>query len=141
MNTPLKRRRMLKLNRITSGESVIVSSGVIMTFGGNPLDLYLGDDDNSLRCHIRFSFIVDNQVQGPLVRTRGLDEGDGINILMINFEQSLGRGVVNPIEIAHREGGESLFLSFVVNTYTGAASKQIAYTVFSKEMEPQNVTH
>lgn len=132
---------MLKLERMTSGDSVIVSSGVAMTFGENPLDLYLRDNDNSLHCHIRFSFVVDDQEKGPLVRTGGIDDGDGIEIIMINFEQSLGRGIANPIQIAHREGGETLFLSFVVNTYTRAASKQISYTVFSKAAEVQNATH
>lgn len=132
---------MLKLDRMTSGDGVIISSGVAMTLGDNPLDLYLRDDDNSLHCHIRFSFVVDNQVQGPLVRTRGLDDREGIDIVLINFEQSLGRGIANPMEIAHREGGERLFLSFVVNTYTRAASKQISYTIFSRRQESQNVTH
>ena len=126
---------MLKLNRMTSGDNVIVASGIAMTFEENPLDLYLVDEERSLQCHVRFSFISDMNVQGPLVRTQGIDENHGIDIVLVNFEHSLGRGIVNPIEIAHRQGGETLFLSFTVNTYTESTSKQIMYTVFSREME------
>ena len=126
---------MLKLNRMTSGDNVIISSGIAMTFAENPLDLYLGDEERSLQCHVRFSFVSDNNVQGALVRTQGIDEDHGIEIVLINFENSLGRGIANPIEIAHRQGVEALFLSFAVNTYTGATSKQIMYTVFSRAME------
>ena len=132
---------MLKLNRMTSGDNVIVASGVVMTFGENPLDLYLVDEERSLQCHVRFSFVADRNVQEPLVRTRVIDEDHGIDIVLINFEHSLGRGIANPIEIAQRQGGETLFLSFIVNTYTGATSKQIMYTVFSREVGAQNVAH
>ncbi|MBE6381529.1 MAG: hypothetical protein E7049_00765 [Lentisphaerae bacterium] len=119
---------------MSSGDYKIIASGFAMSVANNPLDIYLKDDAGAQLYHIRFRFISDNQNPNSVIRSNGIDNGAGVELLLVNFEHSLGRGIVTPMAIASRQGQDALFLTFTVNTYRGVEAKQVAFTIYTREV-------
>lgn len=117
---------------LSSGEYRIVASGTTMTVANNPLEVYLTDDTGNRLYHIRFSFATDSENGDPVVRSTGIDNGAGIELLLVNFNNSLGRGVATPMVIASQAGRDALFLTFTVTSHKGVESKQIFYTIYTR---------
>ena len=116
---------------VVSGQYDVLASGVAMTAKDSPLDVYLNNDLGNRIYHLRFRFINDLQNKDSLVRSTSIDNGSGIDFELINFNNCLGRGVVTPMAIATRNGLDALFLTFSVNSFTGVATKQIFYTIYT----------
>ena len=98
------------------------------------MDIYLKGEAGAQLYHIRFRFISDNQNANSVIRSNGIDNGAGVELLLVNFEHSLGRGIVTPTAIASRQGQDALFLTFTVNTYRGDEAKQVAFTIYTREV-------
>ena len=119
---------------MSSGGYKIIASGFAMSVANNPLDIYLKDEAGVRLYHIRFSFMSDDQNNNSVIRSNGIDNGAGVELMLVNFENSLGRGIVTPTAIAARQGQDALFLTFTVNTYRGVDAKQVSYTIYTREV-------
>ena len=119
---------------VFSGGTSVISSGVVISFRGEPIEIIMEPIENSPYSLI-FSFHKDENRKESYIQARDLDGKAGIELLLFNFTNSLGTATIKPISFATaNENGVSkqLYVNFSVST-VGEASPTLQYTVY-KEM-------
>lgn len=116
---------------VFSGGTSIISSGVVISFHGNPIEIVIEPIENA-PYSIVFSFHKDENRKESYIQARNLDGKVGIELLLFNFTNSLGTATTKPISFATaNEDGVSkqLYVNFAVST-VGEASPTLQYTVY-----------
>lgn len=119
---------------VFSGGTSVISSGVIISFQGKPIEIVTEPLDNSPYT-IVFSFHKDEQRKEAYIKTKDLQNRIGIEFELYNFTNSLGTATTEPLAFASaNEKGHSkqLFINFSVSI-VGKASPTLQYTIY-KEM-------
>ena len=93
--------------KVGVGDKRLVSSGTVHVNGNDKVTIEL--IDNNLK--IIFSFEETRDVSGS--HYNGVGEGSTYNVILYNFNNPFGEGVVTPISIG-RVDGKELFMSFFI---------------------------
>ena len=118
---------------IESGSAKVLVAGSIISFDGGPVTMHLNDiDGTNENFTVRILFATD--ADDKTFRAEKVDIGsDGFGIRVVNYDNTLGQGVVDPIDIAHNSAGDRLYLCFMIYSFTGKANKKISYTVYERK--------
>ena len=73
----------------------------------------------------------------PTQRTEEIkiDDGTLFALRLVNYRNSLGSGMLKPLEIASNGNGNSLFLTFMISSWVDNLAKRIDYTIFKRHMQ------
>jgi hypothetical protein len=111
--------------KITFGEYEEIYSGTVIGIKNEPIVFQFPSDKASLRFTI--NFIKDDSVKGAFIKTNIL-ENIALEIYLINFEDSMGAGNVEPLKIGYL-GNRDLFINFRAS-YINGISHTLHYTFF-----------
>ena len=104
--------------QIKTGSFDIVASGTVITALGQNLEFHLGN------LRVIFSFVSDGGQPrlGPSSAS-----GSVLDLILYNFNNSIGSGTTSPIEIGNLSG-RKLWLSFTIYALSPESSKTVHYT-------------
>ena len=116
--------------QIQSGPAWVLDSGVVTTFGGNPLLLVLELPEDNLAVELRFA----DDPSAPGAQVRSEETGTGYVLHCVNFEPLLGRGSAAPILLGEL-GGDLVFLHFRAFRYGATLDWTVQYTFYRAHKE------
>ena len=114
--------------KITTGinDFEILGSGTIISFKDETINFEL-----SPQVKIILRFVQDNDVKDQKMDFRIINSNQ-IEILLTNFNNSLGTGNVEPLELATIDN-KKIYLNFVVYSINEMISKTVHYTWYARE--------
>lgn len=104
--------------RIRTGNKDVIASGTIITADSRNLEFQLTN-----LCVI-FEFLTDS---GSTRLESGAPTSSTLNLRLYNFNNSIGAGTTQPLEIGNL-GGRKLWLAFMVYALSSESSKTVHYT-------------
>lgn len=111
---------------ISSGDKVVLSSGVVTSFENNPISIEIYDENDSM-IKLQFIFVSDETVKKHSMSTAVVE--DVLCLTLTNFDSPLGIGTKKPIYFA-QYGDELLYLLFRVSAID-AYTRTLYYTVYT----------
>lgn len=121
--------------KVTSSNYEIISSGLVTSFDGAPIDISLPNLNNT-RFHIKFEFIKDESTKNHRLQAKSSSEE--IVFLLTNFAKPLGTGTIKPINFASEiNTGKKLYINFYVYS-VGEANPTLQYTIYREERGEDN---
>jgi hypothetical protein len=112
--------------RIQAGEFEIIDSGTVISFNNEPLTFHLAAD---LRIRLSFRDDTDNKEH----RMEFLQQSNKeLEIVMINFNNSLGIGNTAPLALATLNN-RRVYLNYRVYTLSGNSNRTIHFTWYLRE--------
>lgn len=121
--------------KIESANCEIISSGLVTSFDGAPIDISLPDLNNTW-FHIKFKFIKDESTKDHRVQAESGSEE--IVFLLTNFTNPLGTGTTKPINFGSENNtGKKLYINFYVYSI-GEANPTLQYTIYREERGGDN---
>ena len=121
--------------KITSGTCEVISSGLVTSFGGSPIDISLPNPTGT-SYHIIFEFIKDETTKEHNLSAK--TQPNGVVFLLTNFAKPLGTGTIKPINFATQGTGANLYINFYVYS-VGDANPTLQYTIYIEERGEDNV--
>lgn len=120
---------MIKEPKIKIGEYDVISSGEILTHDNHDISF----DFESIM--FTFSFVCDENKEKSKLNAH-VDENNKnhLHIELINFDNSLGRGLINPIEVGELEG-KKLYIQFIVSNLETKSTRIFEYTWLTNKKE------
>jgi hypothetical protein len=114
--------------KITTGENKyeILDSGTVISFEGESLTFELAAD-----LKVIMSFKQDKEINGQKMDFKEISPKE-LEIILINFNNSLGTANVSPLDIA-TIGGKKTYLNFIVHSIDNSQQKTIHYTWYLRE--------
>ncbi len=106
----------------SSGKDILVS-GTVHTFAPDNLDLFLAD--------LQISLEFKNDSGEARMETEP-GSGKAVRFRLFNFNNSIGTGTTQPIEIGHFQN-RNLYLAFTVYAFDQQSLKIVHYTFFLGE--------
>ncbi len=113
--------------KVESGSAEVIDSGMVISFAGNPITIRYKD----LNITIVFEFRTDEQNRTTRVDST-LPEPGTLNLILFNFDDSLGAGTIKPIRIGQYEG-RRLYLQLRAYTLAGSPDRTLDYTIYKGE--------
>ena len=113
---------------IKSGPTNIITSGTVISFNKNPIEIIFGPANGRLKLIIEFE--EDKEIKGTSVKP-SITSKDTLNLKLINYNNSLGTGNKKPLVFGNIEGRE-LYLNyrvFPLNEW----DKTVHYTIYLGE--------
>jgi hypothetical protein len=114
--------------KITTGDNdyEILDSGTVISFQNEPIIFHLADN-----LKVIFKFITNKDIDGQHMGYNPKDIST-LELVLTNFNNSLGAGNATPLEIA-TINGKKVYLSFVAYSLNELSSKTVHYTWYSRE--------
>lgn len=116
-------------NRIKSSNYQVISSGLVTSFDGAPIDIS-SRELNDFKYHIIFEFIEDESTKEHSLSA--ISQPDGVKFILTNFANPLGTGTIKPINFAE-QSGKNLYINFYVYS-VGKSNPTLHYTIY-REMQ------
>lgn len=107
------------------GEYDVFDNGVVITHANKDIEFKIST------LFIKVKFFKDDENTGQSV-TPSLLEGNCLQLTLTNFENSLGTGLTEPIEIG-TINGKKLFFQFIVHSLADGETKMFSYTWLTKK--------
>ncbi len=121
--------------KITSANCEIISSGLVTSFDGAPIDISFPSLNNT-GFHIKFEFIKDESTKDHHLQAKS--DAEQITFLLTNFENPLGTGTIKPINFGSETNtGKKLYINFYVCS-VGEANPTLQYTIYREERGEDN---
>jgi len=116
---------------IHSGPALVLASGSVIAFRGNPVTLIFGPGERKLK--FEFSFVSEQTgEQSPLqVRLERPDDFT-LRLTLVNFNDPLGAGTTVPKSVGVLQGRQ-LYIHYRVYHLEESADKLIHYTLYQGE--------
>lgn len=118
----------MKLEKFSAGLRILDSGSAITFQGDSDMKFTLQPAaDFSFNVILRFASTPDGEAQT-------LQEIEGNNIIFncLNYDNAIGTGMLEPLELA-QYGGKSIFLNFWVNTHGEGAMREVVYTFYMEQ--------
>lgn len=113
---------MLKTS-ITSGPTEVISSGTVITYAGNPINMTIDFSDWKLLIRLIFKEGTEDSIAGKTI-----ENNSGIEIVFTGFNNALGSGSAEPIEIGNHQN-RKLFLAYRIYRLQDV-DRTIDYTIY-----------
>ena len=121
--------------KIMSANCEVVSSGLVTSFGGAPINISL-PNSRGADFRIKFEFIKDEQNKEHSLRASS--DSAGVIFFLTNFAKPLGTGTVKPINFASEEStGKALYINFYVYS-VGESNPTLQYTIYREDGGEEN---
>lgn len=120
----------MKETTIISGPVEVISTGSVIAYWQQPIELNVVLEDFTLRLIFKFEETEDKTMKA--VPT--IVENDRLEILFTNYSSSLGAGNAQPLGIGSSLGRQ-LTLSYRIYTLTEGADKLLHYTIYRRMEE------
>ena len=119
---------------ITAGNASVIDSGTVFTFGDSPIDIKLHDvavkGDSFI---LRFLFSHDESNLTPRYEEVPCDDTKCYQLRLINYNNPLGTGVLEPLEFASNKKGPRLFVVFMLSVWEKNLSRRLSYSIFTTQ--------
>lgn len=114
--------------RITTGinDFEVLNSGTIISFKDESINFEL-----TPLVKVILRFVQDNEVKEQKMDFKVVNNNQ-IEILLTNFNNSLGTGNAEPLELATIDN-KKIYFNFVVYSLNGMESKTVHYTWYARE--------
>ena len=124
---------------ITSGGATVVDSGSVFSYEDKPIEITMLDGGpKGSTFKLKFSFSYDANDNAPKW-ILGKDNSDVcFHIELINFNNSLGTGMLSPIKVASNKLGISYYIVFMVHSWEKPLSKLFSYTIYRTDQSDEN---
>jgi len=109
-----------------SGNADVVSSGSVIGFRREPIELEFGPAESRIRVVFRF---VDDKDSSETSMDGEVINGSTLHLTLTNFKSPLGMGSTEPLEVG-RFGGRPLLLHFRVYSL-GESDKMLHFTFYA----------
>ncbi|KQR71879.1 DUF6864 domain-containing function [Pedobacter sp. Leaf176] len=113
--------------KITSGDYEIYNSGTVLSFEAEPITFHLAID---LKIHLSFKDEEENKDVHKMEFKQ--ISGTELEIILINFNNSLGTGNASPLEVGTLNN-KKLYLNFTVYALNIKTTKTVHYTWYLGE--------
>jgi hypothetical protein len=120
----------MKRQKIKSGETEIVASGIVFSFYGNPVTVVFGDVESHFAIQFIFSTDGESRESSATVRHK---RNNAVDIELINYNQSLTSGTQEPLQIGTYDG-RPLFVHFR-GTGFGRGDVELRFAAFVQVTE------
>ena len=124
----MKEGDAMKLEKFSAGLRILDSGSAITFQADSDMKFALQPAaDFSFNVILRFASTPDGEAQT-------LQEIEGNNIIFncLNYDNAIGTGMLDPLELA-QYGGKKIFLNFWVNTHGEGAIREVAYTFYMEQ--------
>lgn len=117
---------------IKCGDNVVLSSGTVFSFGNSLIEISLLNIDGVKGGDftLQFSFVTDEGSPEPRCREVTTSEEKCFHLELINYNNQMGTGILQPLQFASNKRGSKLFVVFMVRTWGPDLSRQLSYTIF-----------
>ncbi|KGK98847.1 hypothetical protein LI82_06005 [Methanococcoides methylutens] len=120
---------------IESGPVRVISSGTVISFDKNPIEITMG---GSGRCKVIMIFHDEEGEGKSFVRPRVIGSRT-IELTFVNFKDPLGSGNVKPIHFA-TIGGLTIFMNYRIYSYLDS-DKTVHYTFYCSQEDSLDKVH
>lgn len=124
--------------KIQSGEAEVLNSGVVFSYGNQPVEICLKEIDgpkSKSDFRVSFEFSYDDKDKAPKIEEIKVEDVSIYALRLVNYRNSLGYGMLNPLKIASSANGNCLFLIFMVSSWEDDLAKRIDYTIFKQHVQ------
>ncbi len=115
---------------LESGPAQVLHSGIVTTFGGNPLQMIVPLPGDTLA--VQWHFEQDREVHGAAFDCQATDTG--YRIVCTNIEDAAGRGSSDPVLLGEL-GPDLFFVHFRVFRFGDTPDCTLHYTFFRADKE------
>ena len=105
----------------------VIDAGTVCTFENDPLTIQFGPDEDPLAIEFIFK---EEEGQKPAQKVTG--SGKKLILELLNFNNTLGTGNINPMEIGTLNH-KKLFVNFRVYALGQSKTKLIHYTIYQEK--------
>jgi len=121
---------------------VVIASGTVIAYQGNPIEMVYGISDKQLRLVFRFIDevgVMQSRVESTISKETPETQIQMLEFKLFNFKSQIGGGSREPIEIG-KLNGQRVFLHFRVQHLIDS-DKTLHYSLFheARPAAPQNV--
>jgi len=117
---------------IKSGNNKIVNTGSVISFSDSSVTIDIGTQEPKLKLTLIFK--NDQEKKTPEMSAEVKGGNKELQLTLYNFNNSLGQGNTNPINIGKLDG-HNMFLNFVVYALGGTPSKLLHYTIYQEDIQ------
>lgn len=127
------------IEKITSGDCVIVDSGYAYSFDGDSdIRFEMNLKEEGYSCSFTFSFAQSEKGEPSF---KGSANGNNFSFMCLNFDDPLGTGIGKPIVFAtNNKTNSELLLSFWVFAYGNKSTRKVEFTIFKKSINSERET-
>ena len=129
LNKNIKCMLFMQPPEIKSGPTEIIASGTVISFKNNSIEIIFGSASERLKLIIEFE--DDKENKEPLIKA-SISSNKALILKLINYNNPLGMGNSEPINIGNFEGRE-LHLNYRVHALTNDLNKTVHYTIYLGE--------
>ena len=122
--------------KIHSEDAEVLDSRTVFSYEDRPVEIYLKEIDGpNSDFKIRFEFAYDDNDKTPRAEEIKVEDGTIYALRVINYRNSLGSGMLKPLQIASNANGNYLFLIFMISSWEDDLAKRIDYTIFRRHIQ------
>jgi hypothetical protein len=117
------------IKKITTGNAEVLDYGAVILYDNSPFSISFGEE-NGVELKLSFKFKTSSESK-PTIETEDV-ENNTLNLTLVNFDNPLGTGTINPIPIGTWHN-KKLSLSFKVYSLSGSEQKSFEFTFYQHD--------